>query len=215
MELSIKELKNLHQNEDIFVLGSAASMDFVGKDFLKDRISIGCNFLFKDFPVKYTVAKELHAQDVKNASLVSKVILSKHPCGNLSYEPDKIPKPTDVDYYTFEHRQNQCGIVDWSVLGTDEIIVSWSTITSAIHIAAYMGAKSIFLMGVDGGVLNGKVNYSTYFADESKVDWYKEWIPKILPTTLELRDRLYDVYKCRVMLVSPFLNFKLEGHRFE
>lgn len=213
MRYSIKELKNIHKNEDIYVLGSASSMDYVPKDFFKGRLIIGCNFLFKHFPVTYTVAKELQQPDAEDAAEVSKLILSQHPCGDLTIESELLRRGLSIPYYVFEHRQNQCSIVDWSVLGTDEIIVSWSTITSAIHIAAYMGARSIFLMGVDGGRIDGKLNFSGYNPEEEKTsDWYQEWIPQILPATLTLREKLYEVYGCRVMLVSPFLNFKLEGH---
>lgn len=217
MERSIVELKNIFdKKEDIYVLGSASSMDYVHKDFFDGRITIGCNFLFRHFPITYTVAKELHRPEVEEASKVSKVILSKHPCGNLNIEAELLRENLNVPYYIFEHKQNQCSIIDWSVVGTDEIIVSWSTITSAIHIAAYMGARSIFLMGVDGGAINGKLNFAGYNPDETKIaDWYQEWIPKILPATIALREKLYEVYGCRVMLVSPFLNFHLEGLDFK
>ncbi len=217
MEYSIKKLKNAHKGKEIYVLGSASSMDYVDPDYFKGRISIGCNYLFRKFPVQYTVAKELHKQEVREAVKVSKVVLSKHPCGNINFSPTLLREGLDVDYYTFSHKQNLCSTIDWSVLGTDELVVSWSTITSAIHLAAYMGAKTIFLMGVDGGTLDGKINYDTYYREEHKVDvaWYKEWVPQILATTCQLRDKLYEVYGCRTMLVSPFLNFKLEGHVFE
>lgn len=213
MRHSIKELKNIHKNEDIYVLGSASSMDYIPKDFFNSRITIGCNYLFKHFPVTYTVAKELHQPNVEEASKVSTVILSKHPCGDLNIEAELLRKELSVPHFIFEHRQNQCTIVDWSIVGTDEIVVSWSTITSAMHIAAYMGARTIFLMGVDGGRLDGKLNFTGYNPEEEKTgEWYKNWIPQILPTTLSLRDKLYEIYGCRTMLVSPFLNFKLEGH---
>lgn len=216
MRHSITELKDIHKNEDIYVLGSASSMDYVGKDFFKNRITIGCNYLFKHFPITYTVAKELHQPAVTDAAKVSKVILSQHPCGDLNIESELLRTDLTIPHYIFSHKQNQCSIIDWSVIGTDEIVVSWSTITSAIHIAAYMGARSVFLMGVDGGRLEGRLNFRGYNPDESETEgWYKEWIPNILPATLTLRDKLYEVYGCRVMLVSPFLNFKLEGHQFE
>jgi len=54
----------------------------------------------------------------------------------------------------------------------DHLVVSYSTITSAIHLAAYMGAKNIILVGHDSGTLDGECNFDGYHTDASyKIVW--------------------------------------------
>ena len=211
------ELKNKHPCTDIYVIGSAASMDYIDPEFFKGRLVIGCNTVHHRFPVTYSVFKEGNADQWRAAAACSTLIVSRHPFGYTNREPMYYGADFPA-YYVFPHRMNYHTAVDWEVLGTDEIVVSYSTITSAIHIAAYMGAKNVFLCGVDGGRLNGRLNYTDYYT-ESQVSqhdsWYQGWVRDMLPQTPELRDRLRQVYGCRVYLMRPFLNFQLEGHKFE
>lgn len=194
-----------------YVVGSAASMDYVSPSFFYDKTVFGCNYLYKKFPVTFTVSKDLHKHELIEAKKQSTVIISKHPAGDLRYEPRIVE-----GVFFFPHRQNLCTTIEWDLMTDDEITVSWSTITSALHVAAYMGYKDIFLMGVDGGRLNGKLNYSGYANyDDENEKWYESWVSEILNQTIFLRDKLKQKYGCNIMLVSPFINFKLEGHKFE
>jgi hypothetical protein len=49
----------------------------------------------------------------------------------------------------------------------DQLLVSHSTITSGIHLAAYMGAKNIILMGHDCGTIDGNLNFDGYHTERS------------------------------------------------
>lgn len=212
MKRSVAELRDFHNGEDIFVLGSAASMDFMCPEFFTGRTTIGVNHVYQKFPCSYSVWKDATFDDVVAASSRTSVILSNHQFG---YTDRPQVDHGDIQYWTFDHRMNNHAEIDWSVLGTDEIVVSYSTITSAIHLAAYMGARAIFLSGVDGGMLDGNVRYQGYPSTSLGPEQYHKWVRGILSQTLELRDRVFQVYGCRVYLLSPFLNFSLEGHKFE
>lgn len=206
----ITEFKGIHRGADVWVLGSGSSLGFVDPAFFHGRITIGVNYAYRRFPVHYTVGKELpqHANDERSHRLV----VARHLCGNIDgprceYEGG--------DYWVFDHAKNRETEVDWSVLGTDRIIVSYSTITSAMHVAAYMGAANIILCGTDGGTIDGRVNYDGYYPDDYQYrEWYREWVAKILPQTRELRDRLREVYGCRVYSLNPFTDLLCEGKEF-
>lgn len=209
--LPLSMLKGVGRGETAYVLGSAASMDYVDGSFFDGKTVFGCNYVYKKFPVTYTVSKDLHEHELIEAKKKTTVIISKHPAGDPRYEPRIVD-----GVFSFPHRPNLCTSIEWDLMTDDEITVSWSTITSALHVAAYMGYKDIFLMGVDGGRLDGKLNYSGYAnhdADNEK--WYESWVPQILDQTIFLRDKLKEKYKCNIMLVSPFINFRLEGHEFQ
>ena len=47
------------------------------------------------------------------------------------------------DHFDKPHQKPMCDLIDKNL---DKLVVSHSTITSAIHFAAYLGAKNIFMV---------------------------------------------------------------------
>ena len=219
MEKSITELKNIHSGEDIWIIASGASMEYVAPDFFKNKLSIGVNHVYQRFPCTYLVRKETeYGQDAIDTGIP--LIASRNDCGGTR------PNKWKGDYYIFEHSRNQFTEIDLDVIGTDMIVVSFSTITSAIHVAAYMGAANIILCGHDCGTLDNKLNYQEYYDTEGGIDktmplnekharWYRSWIKQIEPQTLAIRDRITAVYGVNIYSLNPFINLGLEGHVFE
>ena len=97
----------------------------------------------------------------------------------------------------------------------DALVVSFSTITSAMHLAAYMGARNIILVGHDCGTIDGKLKFEGYpvpeFQEVNK-DFYRNFLQNIEPQTKLVRDQLQTVYECRVYSLNPWVNVGLEGH---
>lgn len=210
-------LKNRHPGRTLYVLGSGPSLDFFPDDFFDHEIAIGCNYVYRSFPVRYTVAKELPPDDMaESAQLGAVPVVSRHSYGNKNYPA---PVRTITEYhYVFEHRPNMHTGVDWSVLGTDEIVVSYSTITSAIHLAAYMGARRVLLCGAETGSLDGRQHFTGYPGAATTPEaekWYREFLEQIRQQTITLRDKLRQVYGCDVMTLSPFVNWTHEGKEFQ
>jgi hypothetical protein len=209
----IGELKNIHEGHDIYVVASGASAGFIDASFFDNKLVIGVNQVWKRFAnLDYVVRKESNGMDAAIAASKQfgfKTICSEHNCGTLKYA-----KNEGADY-VLEHLDNKLEEIDLSVVGTDKIVVSYSTITSAIHIAAYMGAANIILIGHDCGTLDGAVNYPGYDEAIAGKSFYRKFITQIEPQTLALRDRLKEVYGCNVYSLNPFLNFGLEGHEYE
>ena len=122
--------------------------------------------------------------------------------------------------YYFNHLDNQHDKVDTSVIGGDKIVVSFSTITSAMHLAAYMGAANIIICGHDAGLLDGKMNFHEYFTDIKDTPWqnwgqYRNWLKVIEGQTLAVKNKLIEVYGVNIVSLNPFINFGLEGHKYE
>lgn len=208
----ITELKGWHRGEDAWVIAAGASMEYVEPAFFAGKWTIGVNYTYKRFPCRYVVGKEL--PQAAFDELRQRLIVSRHRYGRLDHPQTEYAG--EGDYYAFEHVMNQHTAVDWSVLGTDRIVVSYSTVTSAIHLAAYMGAANILLCGTDGGALDGRLNFTGYSEmPPQRFAWYRRWVQQMTPQTLELRDRLRQVYGCRIYMLNPFLGFDLEGHTFE
>ena len=209
----ISELKNIHNGYDIYVVASGASAGYITPGFFDNKIAIGVNEIWKRFNnLDYIVRKEsvrMDASVLASKSMGFKLIASRHSCGTLHY-----PKNEGMDYM-FDHHDNKQRNINLDVIGTDKIVVSYSTITSAIHIAAYMGAANIILIGHDCGTLDDQINISVYAESPYGKDFYREFITQIEPQTLVLRERIKEVYDCNVYSLNPFINFGLEGHEYK
>lgn len=212
MKRGIKELKNIHKGQDIWIIGSGASMDFVDPSFFEGKITMGVNAVYCKFKCDYLVRKE--NKGIKEAyESGSKLIVSQYNRGVEHRKQNEV----DGEYWYFKHLSNKQTDIDFSIVGTDKIIVSWSTITSAIHIAAYMGAKNIILCGHDCGMVDGNSNFNGYYSNlsDQKNDWYSNWIREIEDQTIQVRDKMKEVYSCNIYSLNPFASLNLEGHKFE
>ncbi len=76
-----------------------------------------------------------------------------------------------------------------------------------------MGATSILLCGHDCGSLDLQLTFDNYY-DEPISETLACWrtMHRFEAECLAMRQRLKEVYGCRVSSLNPFLNFGLEGH---
>ncbi len=186
-------------------------MNFVAPEFFLNKIVIGVNDVYRKYPCTYLVRKEALGAEAAVATGIP-LLISEFDCGNRGGNRNQV----DGAAWYYDHLNNECIAMDLSIVGTDRIVVSFSTITSAIHIAAYMGAANIMICGHDGGMLDGQINYQGYYPEGSVCSvWYRDWVRQIMNQSRQLRDKLAQVYGCRVHSLNPFIGFDFEGHSFE
>jgi hypothetical protein len=207
-------LKNIHKNEDIWVLASGPSLNFISKDFFVNKITIGVNRVSNKIPCKYIVSKDARGVSELIENTNSEIILSKFDCGNYDHGPNK----NYNNCYYFEHPSN-VDEPNTDIVGGDKIVVSSSTITSAIHIAAFMGAKNIILVGHDCGTIDGKITLDNYYDKIKPVQGesqYKKFITHdIEKHTIKVCKKLKEVYNVNIHSLNPFINLGIEGHKYE
>lgn len=215
----ITELKNIYQGEDIYVIASGKSFDYISPDFFEKKITVGVNQVYKRIECDYLVRKEIKFLEQSLAKTNSKVIVSKFNCGNVASFQNKPENDNDNLYY-FDHLMNREKEIDTSVFGTDNIVVSYSTITSAIHIAAYMGAKNIILVGHDCGTINDESTFDGYYDGIQDTPWsnwgeYKNWLKLIEAQTILVKNELKKVYDVNVVSINPFVSLNLENNIYK
>lgn len=220
----LKEFENIHLNEDIYVIASGPSLEFIDKDFFNNKITIGINQIYKTINTNYLVRKEHKLlQNVLDATNKSTIhFISKGNCGaDNSVNINFIKAHFDLDnIVVYNHNKNTISKFP-KQLPHDGLVVSWSTITTGIHLAAYMGAKNIILVGHDCGILDNKTNVTNYHNQatykiahkKGEID-YRKWLPKIENQTITLKKMLKEEYNCNVYSLNPFINFGLEGHKY-
>ena len=212
MERSIQEQAGMYDGYDIYVVASGPSAGFIEPEFFDNKVAIGVNEAWLRFPnLDYLVRKEAERSQAAYMSGIP-LVISRHNCGVLAYALNRLDGPSD--YYVFEHADNQLSNVDLSVIGTDKLIVSWSTITSAMHLAAYMGAANIILVGHDCGLIDGQHNMQGYPTALNGEKFYLDWLTKIEPQSILVRAALQEHYGCRIYSLNPFLNLGMEGHEY-
>jgi hemoglobin-like flavoprotein len=103
----------------------------------------------------------------------------------------------------------------------NKLVATYSTITSAIHLAHYMGAKNIILVGHDCCQLNNESNFTNYHTtdtrglvwgtDKDAISKYNRWLGEIQDMTIHIKKILNTHYNVNVLSLNPFINFNLEG----
>lgn len=209
----LQELKNIHAEEDAWVIAAGPSAGLIDPAFFDGKLTIGVNRIWDRFDVYYLVIKEgTVLDDALESGAV--VVASHYHCGALGASENE--DPAGRDFYRFDHADNKIRTIDPDEIGGDRLVVSYSTITSAIHLAAYMGAANIILVGHDCGTLDGERNFNEYPDPlSSDPDFYGRFLKEIEPQTVELKRLLKSEYGCRIYSLNPFINFGLEGARYE
>lgn len=222
--IPLEEYKDKHKGQDIYILASGPSFDFVDPVFLEGKITIGINEIYKRFKPTYLIRKD---PDLLKASLqanptIPHFISRGQFGGKNTRNYETITNSQDLSGYPiilFAHNENTHKLPA-TLPPEGQLITSYSTIVSAIHLAAYMGAKTILLIGHDCGTLDAKVNCENYYTPQNYlISWkhggeaaYRNWVPTIEADTIALKGLIKARYGCSIHSINPFINFGLEGH---
>jgi hypothetical protein len=205
---NVYKLRDRHYGEDVWIVAAGPSMDYVSPSFFENKVSIGVNQVYRKFHTDYLVRKEAEFADEARATGIP-LIVSRYRSG--TYKCGLNPAAD----FVYDHMDNGLTAVDLSVIrkAGEKIVVSYSTITSAMHIAAVMGAANIILCGHDCGTLDGKSRMSGYNEALMGDERYRKWLGMIQPQTVMVRERIREVFwPCEVYSLSPFVGLNLEGH---
>ena len=205
--------------QDIWVLAAGPSMNHIHPSFFDNKTTIGVNRICRFFKCDYIIAKDGRGfkEIIDSTGTNSKLILSKHESGN----PHQNLNLVEGEHYIFDHPAKPGEKPDTSCIAenSDQIVVSYSTITSAIHVAAYMGAKNIIICGHDCGIIDGQSTIEGYYdkikPHQGTEQGYVNWLSQIENHTTLVADKLNKVYGCNICSINPFINFNLEGHKYK
>ena len=204
------DYENLHEGETIYVLGSGATLDYLSPDFFDDKITIAVNFVGSVFGLKGYYCFSHYHEDAQHEARREDCIGAFTP--EREHGTDGMFAGCAGNLTTFGTRTGRPGTSfdphgkDWPCL-SGQLIIGSSSIHGAMHLAAYMGAKFIVLVGADCGQLNGKDRVDGYVAGDSPWALYEQHLRA-------MKQRLWDVYSCHVYSLNPFASLNLEGMQF-
>lgn len=95
----LSDYKNIHTGEDIYIIASGKSLDFLDKSFFENKITIGVNQSYKYIEPQYLVRKEHKFIDLilEETSEHVKHFISLGDCGNTDFiNVNNLTKPDEV-----------------------------------------------------------------------------------------------------------------------
>jgi hypothetical protein len=206
MAENIEQLRNAEQGKEIYIVGSGKSIDFIPDEFWVKKTVIGVNFVPLRVPSKYLIT---HHYFVLNSFTYSPLIIVTSEYEMGISEKEMHNKRLSGDYFYYHHLEQRFTEVDLSVFDIPEYLITGGTIiTSALHFAYMLGASSIVLAGVDGGAINGEINYAGY-PTQTPFSHCKAVNNQLELMVSEIRKHI------PVVSLNPFINFNLEGNVYE
>jgi hypothetical protein len=204
---TLESFKDIYKGETIWVLGSGGSLDFLDPSFFDDKVCIGVNLVGKVFNLQnYYTFSHYHEDSQEMVESSRFVFTPRKQHGNENEWAGEIPQTLVL----FETHAGQPG-ASFDPFGKDNpihgLIIGASSIHGSMHLAAYMGAKHIIMVGADCGELDGKHRFTGYVQGDNPWELYNTQLST-------MKQWLIEKYGCTVYSLNPFVNFNLEGVSF-
>lgn len=213
VRLSMADLQDRHRDADIYVIGSGASLDYYDRGFFDDKVTVGCNEVSLRWrETTYTVTK-YHDCAVRVAERYEDltVVTPRYLHGNHAHDPiGRMPDNVVIFDHPTNRGEDFDAERDWPE-HVHDLVVSWSTITTAMHFAAYLGAANIVVVGHDCGPVGGRLHVRDYPLPGDPDGWLPipdeaTWLRRIASDSIAVKQKLEDSYAVRVVSLSPFVN---------
>jgi hypothetical protein len=205
----LDDVAGTREGGDVYVIASGKTLDYYDPSFFEDKFLIGVNYGWSlTIPgVDYMVTKYHEtAREWVADERVGTMVVTRGLRGHRNMQP-----LTDDRMLVVDHNENtvERWDGDWPENG---LVVTHSTITTAMHLAAVLGVRNIVTVGADCGVLDEETNVGDYKRDRKHLQFARfgsfEKQNRIVAKIL--RDR----YQVNVMSMLPFVTPNMEGHRF-
>lgn len=215
----IETLQGSLDGRTVVVLG-AGGLDYMRPRALAGMTIISVNSSARKWGVTpdYVVVKEHETEAVPNAAAFPDrpIIVSRFEYGG---GPDNAEMALDLpNIYVFDHMLNKIdafdAIRDWPT-EPNQLVVSMSTITTAMHFAAFAGAKTIFVVGLVCGTIMGETHFRGYGhpadVDGAQPSWMPEWLFSTERQAIAVKRELVTRYDVDVVGLFPWITPELEG----
>jgi hypothetical protein len=206
----LSDLQNIHAGKTIYVFGSGATLDYLNPRFFDDQICVATNFVGGVFGLKsyYTFSHyEADSRIVCQEEGSVLVVCPRSQNLGTCFWNDEAPEGVvlfDTDCSPPGCNFNPVGL-SWPLENT--LVIGASSLHGSMHLAAYMGAKFIVLVGADCGQLAGKDRVEGYVAGDTYWGLYEMQLRL-------MKIKLKQAYDCDVHSLNPFVNYSLEGVQY-
>ncbi|MCB9267669.1 MAG: hypothetical protein H6558_21810 [Lewinellaceae bacterium] len=212
----LRQLKDKHKGEDVYLLASGASLDYYPRDFFRERLSVGVNKVAQHFSSTYTVMHhhenipELIGLDTTLA--VSRFMRCISAEGTMHID---LLRQGSRTHYQYESLEQGFTHIDYSAYELDNhLITGGSSMVSALHFCHYIGAGTIFVCGMDGRAVNGKMNFEGYHTQKEMQEAQVGHVDRTKAMLLQVCHFLKGK-GASILGVNPFIDLNLRVDLFE
>ena len=224
----VSELYNLHSGEDIYVIGTGASLRTFPLSLLHNKITIGLNMTWKTIATQYsiTIHPDLSVPEFLPGEPPHPEMtwITKYSKARTLITPEQL-QYAEANFYFFEmdgrpntqppDKPTDAGrMLEWVRQPTENKLYLWTSIAQAgVNLAANMGAKNIILVGCDNCALLGN-NHAhkqhTRWRNATPDARYREYYEGLAEMRPVLRDRGVNLVS-----MTPFLSLESPEQDFE
>jgi uncharacterized protein (DUF952 family) len=212
MKKLITELKNKHAGQDIYVMASGKSLDYVDDSFFEGKVLVGNNDSYKRYNVEYVLNNNY--QSALEAMSAGQTVVTSERLVDGDQSVKDFPNHT---HYYFHHTQSaHCSDVDMSVFEKEGYLaIGATTVVPTIHFAYYLGAKNIIVCGVDSTSIEDEMYYEGYpVGDILSLDQHIFHISHSFNTVQQIIDKIRSL-GVNVVGFNPFVNLVFENKKVE
>jgi hypothetical protein len=219
--MNLNDLRHRHSG-DVWVVGSGASLSFLPVSFFDGKVVVATNLAAAGLGLSAAVTY-VHSHYHENvfqqqAEHPDWVFVAPYGDKGFLGRPERLAE--NVVYYP--HVPTGDEFTDpYKAWDRDGLVVGSSSIHGSMHLAAYLGASNVILVGADCATFDGRTNYEAYVDERglrqsgdllmNGVAWLERWNRHLVM----MKRFLIDEYGVVVCSLLPFVNANMEGHVFE
>ncbi len=210
--MNIREVKNRHQGQTVYVVASGASVDHLGREFFSGLPVVAVNEMWQHVPATYAVMHH-HERAQEAIDAGQKVVTSERDWGSTRWGQASELRGDYLTYVTGENMRSLNPTIDTEALmreTSDGLVVSPCTTSEALQFAAHLGASTIIACGIDGAALDGQWCVKGYNGGAQTNPQHVRLTGEILRQTV----RALRCRGVRIFSLSPFIGADQEGHRY-
>lgn len=202
--------RDIHHGQTAWVVGSGASLNHIDPSFFTDKWVMAVNYAGTTLglPQFYSVSHHHDAADTiaryRPDLTVFTTEVEQVPASDRSnhraVEPNVVFVPTTPQRYSAWNPET-----DWPS-DPDVLAIGPSSIHLTMHLAAYMGAAHIVMVGADCGEFDSASHATNYPAGSLH---YGIWTGALEAMARKLRSLGVGVHS-----LNPWVTPRLEGHRY-
>ena len=211
--MGLTDFADIHKGETVWVLGSGASLQRIAPRLLAGQTVVATNFAGTTAGLEWFYSVAHHHSDADRIARLRPDLLVLTPAVEQLPPEDRSPErasepnvvfvpTTDQHYAHFDPQAH------WPT-DEDRLVVGPTSLHMAMHLAAYMGAADIILVGADCGAFDDASRIAGYPDPDGHLH-YGLWTRSLEAMAGRIRSLGVGVHS-----LNPWVTPRLEGHRYE
>lgn len=216
--MDLSNLKGVRAGETAWVMGSGGTLNHLDPAFFEDKLTVATNL----GPVRWGAKPDFvftHYHTVALQALDYGCPVVTLACDTVTRVPWQGSKP---DHLVLIPQDSYVGPSDsWNPATThpprpDSLAYGSSSLHGTMHLAAWIGARHLVMVGADCGKVDGEPNIVGYpgLGDANGGPEQDRILSLYERDHRRMKDWLVANYGVTVYSLNPFVNLNLEGHTF-